>query len=226
MPAVAGLEETPDEYGASPRLTDRQLAVLRRAGRRRTTRSGDVLVQGGASEWDFVVVLEGTVAVVEDGDADEPRVVSVFGPGRFLGGLNMLAGQRAVRSVIAAAPGAVATLSVARLREVMAADRELADLIMRAFLLRRAMLIGRATGLRVVGDRDWPASVELQRLLTERGIAHQWLDPAQNESARAMLAEIEAVDDQRPVVVAPDGRVLVDPTVEELLRAAGSDRVG
>ena len=67
LPAVAGLEETPDEYGASPRLTDRQLGVLRRAGRRRATASGDVLVQGGSPEWDFVVVLEGTVAVVEDG---------------------------------------------------------------------------------------------------------------------------------------------------------------
>jgi CRP-like cAMP-binding protein len=235
LPTVEGLEESPDEYGASPRLDDRQLAVLRRAGRRRTTRPGDVLVQGGASEWDFVVVLDGTVAVVEDGhdngmaadgDEGEPRVVSVVGPGRFLGGLNMLAGQRAVRSVVAASSGTVVTLSVARLREVMAVDRELADLIMRAFLLRRAMLIGRAASLRVVGDRGWPASAALLEVLTERGIAYQWLDPAENDSARAMLAEIEALDDHRPVVVAPDGRVLVDPSADELVRAAGTDRVG
>jgi Na+:H+ antiporter, NhaA family len=234
LPAVAGLEETPDEYGASPRLDDRQLGVLRRAGRRRTTASGDVLVQGGSTEWDFVVVLEGTVAVVEeglptdatDGDAPEARVVSVVGPGRFLGGLNMLAGQRAVRSVIVAAPGAVLTLSVERLREVMAADRELADLIMRAFLLRRAMLIGRATGLRVVGDPRWPASAELRAVLDERGIAHRRLDPTEDDAARAMVAEIEGPDDHRPVVLAADGRVLVEPTVDELLRAAGTDRVG
>ena len=70
LPAVEGLEETADPSGASPRLDDRQLAVLRRAGRRRTTTTGEVLVQGGASDWDFVVVLEGTVAVVED---PEPR---------------------------------------------------------------------------------------------------------------------------------------------------------
>jgi Na+:H+ antiporter, NhaA family len=226
LPAVAGLEETPDEYGASPRLDTRQLAVLRRAGRRRPTATGDVLVQGGSTEWDFVVVLEGTVAVVEDGDSAEPRVVSVVGPGRFLGGLNMLAGQRAVRSVVVAAPGAVITLSVERLRDVMAADRELADMIMRAFLLRRAMLIGRATGLRVVGDPRWPASAELRAVLDERGIAHQWLDPTEDDAARAMVAEIEGPDDDRPVVLAADGRVLVEPTVDELLRAAGTDRVG
>jgi hypothetical protein len=93
---------------------------------------------------------------------------------------------------------------------------------MRSFLLRRAMLIGQAVGLRVIGDRSWPASEALQEVLTERGIAHQWLDPGENQSARAMLAEIEALDDHRPVVVAPDGRVLVNPTTEELVRAAGT----
>jgi Na+/H+ antiporter NhaA len=223
--ALEDLVETEDPSGASPRLDDRQLAVLRRAGRRRTTTPGEVLVRGGASEWDFVVVLEGIVAVVEDPDpgvGGRPRVVMVVGPGRFLGGLNMLAGQRAVRSVVAAAPGVVVTLTVQRLREVMTADRELADLIMRSFLLRRAMLIGKAAGLRVIGERSWPASEALQAVLTERGIAHQWLDPAENESARAMLAEIEALDDHRPVVVAPDGRVLVNPTPEDLVRAAGA----
>jgi Na+/H+ antiporter NhaA len=231
LPAVVGLAETPDENGSSPRLDARQLSVLRRAGRRRATTAGEVLVQGGSSDWDFVVVLEGTVAVVEDGlpgdgDGDGPRVVSVIGRGRFLGGLNMLAGQRSVRSVVVAEPGAVLTLTVGRLREVMAADRELSDLIMRAFLLRRAMLIGRATGLRVLGDRRWPASVELQARLAEHGIAHQWLDPAEDEAARTMLEEIDPPDASRPVVLAADGRVLLDPSADDLVRAAGGSRVG
>jgi len=229
LPAVEGLAETEDPSGASPRLDDRQLAVLRRAGRRRSTSKGEVLVQGGSSDWDFIVVLDGTVAVLEDpepGDGDQPHVVMVVGPGRFLGGLNMLAGQRAVRSVVAAAPGTVVTLTVQRLREVMANDRELADLIMRSFLLRRAMLIGRATGLRVVGDPAWPASARLQAVLDEHGIAHQWLDPAEHEAARAVLAENDTLEEERPVVVASDGRVLVDPDRDELLRAAGVDRVG
>jgi Na+:H+ antiporter, NhaA family len=166
---------------------------------------------------------------VEDpvpGDGGQPRVVSVVGPSRFLGGLNMLAGQRAVRSVVVAEPGAVVMLTVQRLREVLAADRDLADVIMRAFLRRRAMLIGQASGLRVVGDPRWPASVVLEDALTEHGIAHRWLDPAEDEAARVMLAEIDALDETRPVVIASDGRVLIDPTPEDLLRAAGSDRVG
>jgi len=52
--------------------------------------------------------------------------------------------------------------------------------------------------------------------------AHQWLDPAEDDAARRLLAEAGATDTDRPLVVRPDGRVLVDPTREELLQAAGS----
>ncbi|SOC53370.1 Na+/H+ antiporter NhaA [Blastococcus aggregatus] len=222
-----GAAETPDVDGSSPRLTDRQLAVLARFGRRRPTTTGDVLVRGGSAEWDFVVVLSGTVAVVEDGEGadDGPRVVSVVGPNRFLGGLNLLAGQPAVRSVVGAAPGEVLTLSVDRLRAVMAGDRELAQLITRALLIRRAMLIGRATGIRVLGDRRWPASERLRDLLAHQDIGHTWLDPAEDPAARTMLEELEPPDGV-PVVLAPDGRVLVDPSGDELLRLTAGTWTG
>ena len=230
LPAVATLAETPDEIGAFPRLTDAQLAPLRRAGRRRTTIPGQLLLRGGGPDYDFIVVLEGTVAVVEQEPGDEatPRVIAVHGPGRFLGGLNMLAGQRPVRSVVVQEPGAVLTLPVDRLRAVLARDAALANVVTRSFLLRRAMLIGRASGLRVVGDRRWPASRQLRTVLTENGIAHQWLDPAEDPAAHTLLAEIgseiDREKDARPVVLAADGRVLLDPSLDDLMRAAGSTR--
>jgi Na+:H+ antiporter, NhaA family len=58
-------------------------------------------------------------------------------------------------------------------------------------------------------------------VLSERGIVHQWLDPREDDAARAMLAEIEGLADDRPVVLAADGRVLIEPTADELVRAAG-----
>ncbi|SDF97472.1 Na+/H+ antiporter NhaA [Blastococcus aurantiacus] len=226
LAGLDGAAETPDTDGSSPRLSDSQLAVLHRFGRRRPTATGDVLVKGGNAEWDFVVVLTGTVAVVEDADGpdDEPRVISVVGPKRFLGGLNMLAGQRAVRSIVAAAPGEVLTLSVDRLRAALAADRELSNAVMRAMLIRRAMLIGRATGIRVLGDRRWPASERLRQLLADHGVGHTWLDPTDDPAARTMIEELEAPADT-PVVLAADGRVLFDPSGDDLVRL-GSAPVG
>ncbi|MGH3991932.1 MAG: Na+/H+ antiporter NhaA, partial [Pseudonocardiaceae bacterium] len=71
LPAVASLAETPDATGAFPRLTDAQLVPLRRAGRRRTTSPGQLLLRGGGPDYDFIVVLEGTVAVLEQEPGDE-----------------------------------------------------------------------------------------------------------------------------------------------------------
>ncbi|GAB3365205.1 Na+/H+ antiporter NhaA [Modestobacter lapidis] len=231
LPAVVGSEETPDD-GASPRLSDEHIAAIRRVGRRVRTERGQVLLRSGAAEYDFFVMLEGTVAVIEgplNGGSDgPPRVVAVHGPGRFLGGLNMLAGQRPVRSLVAAEPGAVLLVTLDRLRGLLARNRELNGVITRSFLVRRAMLIGQSSGLRVVGDRRWPASEELRTLLADAGIAHQWLDPADDPAARRLIDEVLTdlpdAAAHRPVVLAPDGRVLVEPTAGELLALAGAPR--
>lgn len=224
LPPVNQVEETPDELGAFARLSPDQIAVLRRAGRRRRTQRGDVLLRSGADDFDFIVVLEGTVAIVEPprGDGQLPRISGVHGPGRFLGGLNMLAGQRPIRSVVALEPGEVVTLPLDRLRAVLARYPDISDLVTRTFLLRRALLIGRASGLRVVGDRRWPASKKLRAELAEHGIAHEWLDPADDTVAWTILDEISAEDRdaEQPVVVAPNGQLLVGPTLDEVRRLA------
>ena len=88
--------------GRLPRLSAEQLAALTRVGRRLRTEHGQVTAAlRAAAEYDFFVVLSGSVAIVE-GPLDGPgkRVVAVNGPGRFLGGLNQLAGQRPVRSLV------------------------------------------------------------------------------------------------------------------------------
>ncbi|WP_222264722.1 Na+/H+ antiporter NhaA [Modestobacter marinus] len=228
LPSVEGFEETPGD-NASPRLSEEHLAALRRVGRRMSTTKGQVLLRSGQAEFDFFVVLSGRVAVVEgplEGlpDGQRPHVTSINGPGRFFGGLNMLAGQRPVRSLVVAEPGEVLVITLEQLRAVFARNRELGELITRSFLLRRAMLIGQASGLRVVGDRRWPASAELRQVLTDEGIAHQWLDPADDPAARRILAETDQDGGTVPVVLSPDGRVLVEPTREDLVRFASASR--
>jgi hypothetical protein len=62
---AADAAESPDSAGAYPRLSDEQLAALRRHGQRRAIRPGDVVIADGDRDRDFTVVLAGRVAVYE-----------------------------------------------------------------------------------------------------------------------------------------------------------------
>ena len=85
-------EETPDLYGAYPRLEEYQLVELAAVGERRAVGKGETLQRAGEAADEFLVVLEGHVVVVHDVGL-ERRVIAVHGPRRFLGDLGLLIGQ-------------------------------------------------------------------------------------------------------------------------------------
>jgi CRP-like cAMP-binding protein len=98
-------------------------------------RAGDVLFREGDRDYDFFVVLAGKVAIVENHGRHE-RVISVHGPGRFLGEVSMLTGQAALVTAVMREPGEVLVVPVRRLRARILHDSTLGDLILRAFLIR------------------------------------------------------------------------------------------
>ena len=57
------LAETPDIYGAYPRLSDDQIATLEAGGARRAVKAGETLVREGERSDYFLVILSGKVAV-------------------------------------------------------------------------------------------------------------------------------------------------------------------
>src|ERR671930_1063613 len=86
------LPETPDHDGAFPRLSEEQIEVLAPYGERRRTQPGEVLFRAGDAGYDFHVVLEGKVAILDE-YGDQEHVIAVHGPRRFLGELSLLTGQ-------------------------------------------------------------------------------------------------------------------------------------
>ncbi|MCW2836711.1 MAG: cyclic nucleotide-regulated FAD-dependent pyridine nucleotide-disulfide oxidoreductase, partial [Marmoricola sp.] len=99
---IPGLEqpETPDASGAYPRLSDEHIMLLSRFGTTTDVPPGGLIFCEGDSECDFFVVLEGTVAVIQENDT-EPRLIAVHGPKRFLGDMSLLIGQNAYLTAVA-----------------------------------------------------------------------------------------------------------------------------
>jgi thioredoxin reductase (NADPH) len=219
-PIAAGLPETPDEDGAFPRFDEEQMERFRGLGRSRKTANGDVLFAEGDPGADFFVVESGSVAVVQ-GYGRENRVLAVLGRHRFTGELSLLTGQRLFVTAVISDPGEVIQVPVGKLREIVAEDKGLSDIILGAYMARRSILIERETGIKLIGSRFSPDSRRLREFLARNRMPHQWIDLEEDEDAEALLGELAIEPDQTPVVIASGGEILRNPTEVELGKAIG-----
>ena len=100
--AVASTGEELAHEDAFPPLSREHLAVLEAAGERRTLAQGEVLSRAGEVAREFCVVTRGSLAGCEDHGSTRERPIRVIGRGRFWGGTNLLTGQPAYLTTVAA----------------------------------------------------------------------------------------------------------------------------
>jgi thioredoxin reductase (NADPH) len=212
--------ETPDLQGAYPRLDDAQVSSLAALGQRIATRPGDALFREGDRDYGFFVVLDGTVASVEGYGSAWQRLISVHGPGRFLGELSLLTGEGSFYSAVALSEGLVLSVPVTRLRERISEDAVLSDLVLRAYLLRRSILVGLGAGVRVIGSRYSPDTRRVRDFAARNRVPARWLDLDADPSAEALLAQVGVPPEQTPLVIVY-GRMLRNPSNAELAAAIG-----
>jgi thioredoxin reductase (NADPH) len=225
QPIGADVPETVDRDGAFPRLDDDQRARLRGLGRARTVETGDVLFAAGDESSDFFVIESGAVAIVQ-GLGEENRVIAIQGAHRFLGELSLIVGQRLYLSGVVRDPGEVIQIPLDKLREIVDEDKALSDLILGAFIARRAILIDVGTGIKLIGSRFSPDSRHLREFLARNRMPYQWIDLEDDEDADALLAGLAIKPDETPVAVTGGGKVLRNPSNEELGRAIGLGSAG
>jgi thioredoxin reductase (NADPH) len=213
------LEETPDLYGAYPRLNESQLIELTALGTRRRTSAGEVLHRAGETSEEFIVILDGHVAVVQE-LGPEQRVITVHGPHRFLGEIGTLTGQPFFLTAVTREPGEVLSLPVDDLRGLVTRDPQLADLILRAFLIRRSLQLSLGAGFAIIGSRYSADTRRLREFAARNRLPYQWIDLESDTDAERLLRELGIDRDQTPVVIW-HGEVLRNPDNGVLAAAFG-----
>ena len=191
--------ETPDRYGQYPRLSGQQLAAVAAYGQRRPTRQGEVLYNQGEEGYDFVVVLDGRVAVV-GGYGGELLVAGVHGPGRFLGELGLLSGQGAVLAAVVLERGEVLVVPLERVRELFWRHPTLGDLVLRSYLLRRSLAIEDGARMGIVGSHSLTDTRRLRGFAGRNRLRQRWID-ADDRRAEAPLRELGVAPQQTLVVL-------------------------
>ncbi len=204
----------------SPTLREDQIEILGRYGHKRKSEVGDVLFMAGDTENDFIVVIEGEVEVVDD-FAGEARTIGVFLAGRFLGELNMLTGQAMYLSAVVREAGEVLAIPRERLKEVVTEEPNLSDIILKAFLARRAYMIRTGLGLRIIGSRHSTDAARLSEFAARNRLPHVWIELENDPRAEPLLERFAVRPSETPVTIWQDKDVRKNPTNLEFARTTG-----
>src|SRR6185312_10017203 len=122
-----------------------------------------------------------------------------------------------------AAPGAPSKRArrwSARVRALVAHDPVLSDLILRAYLMRRSLLIQEGTGFRIIGSCYDPDTARLREFAARNRLPHRWIDLERDKHAERLLQRFGVSPQDTPVVIW-GGEVLRNPTNTELARRVG-----
>jgi thioredoxin reductase (NADPH) len=205
-----------------PTLEPAEIERLRRFGETRTYGAGERLVATGEVSPGMFVILSGEVDVTQHSVLGRNQPIVTHGPGGFMGELAQLSGLPSLVDAHATKPVEALIIPTRRLPEVMVAEAELGERVMRALILRRVGLLEAGiAGPVIIGRADNGDVLRLAGFLSRNGHPHHALDPDTDDSAKALLERFHVDPTQLPIVLCPNGQLLRNPSEVELARCMG-----
>jgi thioredoxin reductase (NADPH) len=204
-----------------PTLTSPQIARLAAHGRMRRFESGEILMEAGEKITRFIVVTAGSVEVIRQSTAGE-ELITVHRPGQFSGELTMLSGRRGLVTFRALEAGEVIEIDREELLTLVQTDSELSDIIMRAFILRRASLIAQGLGdVVLVGSTHSSGTLRIKEFLTRNGHPYAYIDLDRDTGVQELLDRFHVAVSEVPVLICRGKAALRNPSNHQIAECLG-----
>ena len=205
-----------------PTLTAAQIERLALLGRERRFEIDEILFEQGGTNRPLMVVLEGEVEIL----SDRETLITVHRPGNFSGDVDLIAGHPAVVRARARRAGRILEVPAERIRSLVMTDPELSQIFLRAFILRRALLMTRSAGnVVLIGSRHLASTLTLQEFLTRNNQPYAYLDVDHDPGVQSTLDGFGVGVDDVPVLICGGRQVLRKPTIEEAAGCLGLNRL-
>ena len=206
---------------AFPTLTEAQIARIEPHGTRRSVERGEVLIETGAHNTRFFVIIRGEIQVVRN-ENDVETLVTVHTAGKFTGEVNMLSGRRSLVTVRVTESGEVLELSRDSLLQLVQTDAELGEVFMRAFILRRVALIARNLGdVVLIGSNHSPGTLRIREFLSRNSHPYTNIDLDHDDGVQALLDRFSVDISEVPVLICQGATVLRNPSNSEIAECLG-----
>ena len=197
------------------------MARVANHGRTRRVHSGEILVEQGDRAFPFFVVISGELEAVRPTGTTETLLLLVRA-GQFTGEISILSGRSAIGRIRVRQDGEIIELARESFLTLVQTDAELSEILMRAFILRRAELraqgIGDAT---VVGSSHSADTLRIKQFFTRNGHPYTYIDLERDADVQSLLDHFHVSAAETPVVILRGKAVLRNPTNREIANCLG-----
>lgn len=206
---------------AFPLLTPAQIERLRPHGKLQHVEAGEVLFEPGDSNVPVYVVLSGGLEILQPCPKGVRSLVTHV-PGSITGEFAVISGQRALLRGQVIASGEFLQIASGEFRALVAKDAELGDILMKAYILRRMLLISEeASNVLVLGSLNCANTLRLREFLGRNGYPYKFIDLDTDERSQSILDHFQVKVDEVPVVICNARSVLRNPSIRELADCLG-----
>jgi thioredoxin reductase (NADPH) len=203
---------------AFPRLSEAELAVFKSLGEHHEYAQETTLFKAGDPDVDMFVVESGGIDILNP--ANGHQVLATHDPGQFSGDIDLLTDRPVLVTGVARARSKIWRVPHAQVRSVLNRAPQLGEKLMTAFTRRRDLLSqSGVAGLRVVGPGHCRDTNLVREFLYKNFMPFHWYDPETEEGKQA-FQELGSPR-KTPVIQCNNGKILINPTLQELAFEAG-----
>ena len=193
-----------------------QFALKFASGPARQFAPNEMLLDVGDRDMDVWLVVEGGIVASRRDGLGREGFFATGGPGQFSGEVSDLAGHTSLAKVCAGPDGCTAyPFDLPHLRALLISSADIGELMMRAFILRRAAFLeGGTVGSVILGEAGSPDTVRLRGLLTRNSYPHSLID-ANGIEGRGLAERFGVQPEELPILICPNGMLLRRPSNAE-----------
>jgi thioredoxin reductase (NADPH) len=166
-------------------------------------------------------VVSGELEILRPVGTTETTIVTLR-PGQFSGEASLITGRRSFSRIRVRESGEVIQLGRDHVLSLVQANAELSEILMRAFLLRRAAIIAVGYGdVVVIGSSHSAGTLRVREFLSRNGHPFQYIDLDRDAEAQELLDRFDIAPDDIPVLLCGANAVLRHPTNARVAECLG-----